>query len=199
MAQPDHLVAEEDGQDGDQDRRPQDAAGQRDGQGPLRPAGGLPEGDHQDVVPRQEEPAEVGQAFAAHEVDELRVIGIEDGEEITGEEYDQQVADDADQQKHLGCEGAQAAASLSLSGAGEVAEHWLEALRHAQEQGQDNEHQVADDQIGRQADFSKAMAYDGEVVDEGDDADGELHDEGRKAQGIDLPSQTQGHRGVHEI
>ena len=43
------------------------------------------------------------------------------------------------------------------------------------------------------------MAHNGEVVNEGDDTDGELHDEGWETQGVDFSDPAQGHRRAGEV
>ena len=185
MAEPDYLSIEEQRQDGDQNRRPKEASGQRDEQSFRRLSCRLPEGDHQDIVSGKEEAAEIIQALTLHKIDQLRILRIKDGEEIPGEKYDQQIAYDTCDKEHPGGKAAHGTASLRFSCACKIAEHRLQSLGHAEKQCQDNKHQISDDQISRQADFTVAVAHNGKVVNKGNDSDAELHNKGREAQKID--------------
>ena len=109
VAEPDRLAAKQRRKRRHQNERPDDAAGEGNCKRFAGGARGLPEGDHQDIVTGQEEAAEVRQAALLHEADERRVLRVEDGKEVAGEEYDQQITAHADGEEHVGGKAAREA------------------------------------------------------------------------------------------
>lgn len=185
LAYPQCLPVHKGGQKENQRRRQEHAARQGENQRPSGPLGSLPEGDHQDIEAGEEKAAEIGDGPAHGEGDQLRVLRGEEKVELPGAQENQGAAHKPNPKEHPGGKAAHGPAAPLLSRGHEAAEYRLEPLRHPQEQGEQNQHQIADDQIGGQAQLPVAVAGDGKVIEEGDDADGELHHKGGQAAGQD--------------
>lgn len=88
---------------------------------------------------------------------------------------------------------------LRISQAGEIAKYRLQAFRQTQEQCQNNQHQVAHDQIRRQPSLPIAVMDDEKIMQERHRTNGEFHDERRKAVQEDQPDLPEAQRCPRKV
>lgn len=177
MTKPNYFASKSKWQNYNQKGRPHNTAGQRNSQRLFCALRGLPVGDHQNVIPRQEKSTKIIKALALHKINQFNVSRIENGEKMTGEKYNKQVAQDTNAQKHVCCKAAHITVSSCLPCTCEVAENRLQAFGHSQKDGEDNEHQVTDYEICRKTDLPVPVPYNGKIIDKGYNSNRKLHNE----------------------
>lgn len=132
------------------------------------------------------------------EGDQFGVPGREHGDKALRQEDDEAIHDDSETRHRLEEEAHEFPVPGVVVLAVEVAHERLDALGYPQEDGEDDKRHIADSEVGGEADFSKPVQIDGDVVEQGDDADGEFHYKGRRAKVDDIPGQARRQGGPGE-